>query len=290
MGTVAIVGAGAIGIVLADAAALAGHQVLLCGRNAPEHLTVMRDEIVRTTTVRRCRDPHEAAPVDLVVVAVKKQDSGALEEWSGLIGEDTRVVLAQNGVDPSPLLVGRHRVMPSVVHLGATRLAPGVVLRTRSGRIVVPPQGALLRGYLAADAVCVEVSDDFRAEQWRKFAVNVCAGGLTTLFDRGFEIFRDPFVRVIARTLLDEVVAVAAAEGVRLDGDLAEQVIDDLATRPYGGTTSMLRDSRAGRALELDAHSAGLVRIAQRYNVAVPVNARLVTALAGRTRYPELVQ
>lgn len=290
MSTVAVVGAGAIGMVLADAAARAGRTVVLCGARAVEQLTVIRPDGVRTVTVAACRDPRDAVPVDVVLLAVKRQDSSALDEWSGLIAPDTLVVRAQNGVDPAPTGGEYGQVMPSVVWFGATKVAAGIVLRASSDLLVVPPEGAALREHLAADSVRVEVAEDFRVEQWRKFALNICAGGLTTLFDRGLEIFADPFVQVIARALLDEVRAVAAAEGVRLHGSVSEDTITDLAGRPQGATTSMLRDAREGKPLELDAHGAELVRIAARHQIHAPVNARLVDALAARVRYEERVR
>ncbi|MGO1853521.1 MAG: ketopantoate reductase family protein [Microbacteriaceae bacterium] len=290
MSTVAVVGSGAIGMVLADAAARAGCTVVLCGARAVEQLTVIGPDGVRTTTVAVCRDPRDAVSVDIVLLAVKRQDSYALDEWSGLIAPDTLVVRAQNGVDPAPTGGAYGQVVPSVVRFGATRVAAGIVLRASSDLLVVPPEGASLADHLSADSVRVEVAEDFRVEQWRKFAMNICAGGLTTLFDRGLEIFTDPFVQVIARALLDEVRAVAAADGVRLEASIAEHTITDLAGRPYGTTTSMLRDARAGNPLELDAHGAELVRIAEWHDIHAPVNARLVDALAASVRYEERVR
>jgi 2-dehydropantoate 2-reductase len=279
--------------------------VVLCGARAPEQITVVRDESVRTTSVGVCLDKSASSPAGLVVFAVKRQDAAsAAAEWASLVGKGSIVLRARNGIEENPIdpvggLGAAHRgdettaprVYECVTQFGVTRLAAGVVLRTAGDRLLVPPDAALLAGYFAADTVRVEPVDDFRAEQWRKFAVNVCAGGLTTLFGEGLGIFRDPFVRVIARAVLEEVGAVAAADGTELDATFPDRVLADLAARSVDGTTSLLRDARAGRPLELDAHSAGLVRIADGFGIPVPVNARMAAALAAprRRRYEELV-
>lgn len=298
MTRVAIIGAGAVGLVLADAAvglvlaaaaAHAGHETVLCDARAPEQVTVIRGESVRVTPVAVSRKPREATPADLGVLAVTWQDSPAVGDWAQLISKDTIVLRAQNGIDA--VLDSDSEVL-CVVGFGATRLAPGIVLRSSGDRLVVPRDAGALAHFFDAEAVRVEASDAFREEQWRKFAVNVCAGGLTTLFDQGFGVFRDPFVQVIARAVLDEAVAVAAVDGVVLASAFPDEVINDLAGRPVDGTTSMLRDARAGRPPELDAHGAGLVRIASRLHVPAPVNEHLIDTLkaAPRTRYEELVR
>jgi 2-dehydropantoate 2-reductase len=79
--------------------------------------------------------------------------------------------------------------------------------------------------------------------------------------------------------MFDEVVAVAAAEGVELDRDAAWA----RATRVFVGAgehyTSMCTDVRAGRRTELADMSGRVVRLGVAHGVPVPVHRTVLDLL-----------
>jgi 2-dehydropantoate 2-reductase len=140
---VAVIGAGAVGTVVAAAAVDAGHDVVVCARRPIDRLVVERADSVREIDVPVLVDPSEATEVDWVLLATKAQDAAGAAAWFGpLIGPSTTVVVLQNGVDHAerigPLVPRGTRVLPALVYVAAESLGPGHVLHRMGARITVP--------------------------------------------------------------------------------------------------------------------------------------------------------
>ena len=78
---------------------------------------------------------------------------------------------------------------------------------------------------------------------------------------------------------MEEVAAVARAEGARADADVVWRFTQDV---PAGMTSSMQRDAAAGQPTELDAIGGAVLRAAERHGVDVPVTRRIVEELRAR--------
>jgi 2-dehydropantoate 2-reductase len=140
---VAVIGAGAVGTVVAAAAHDAGHDVVLCARRRPPRLVVERADGIRDLDLPVLVDPGEATEADWVLLATKAQDvPGAAAWFGGLIGPDTTVVVLQNGVDHAdrvrPLLPAGTTLLPALVYVAAEMLEPGHVLHRQGARLTVP--------------------------------------------------------------------------------------------------------------------------------------------------------
>ena len=86
----------------------------------------------------------------------------------------------------------------------------------------------------------------------------------------------------LVRTMMKEVMAVAAADGYPLPDDLVEKNL--AGTRKMGAyKNSMALDYLNDRPIELDAILGNVVAIAERHGVAVPHLKTVMTAL--RIRY-----
>jgi len=283
---VAVLGAGAIGTLLAEAAYEAGHRVTLCVRRAPDVLTVERDGRHRRLRLPAITTPSMvSAPVDWLLLAVRAHDTPRTLTWiRRLTGFSTRVVVLQNGVDHhervGPLLA-MGELLPALVYLSAERLGPGHVRHRWGRRIVVPAgeAGAALAELLAGTEVEVACEKDFTTAAWRKLLIGLAAGPLTALTLRRVGVLHHPDVRELARGMLTEAVTVGRAEGARLAADDVEQTLDFFtAMHPHGGTP-MLRDRLAGRAVEHDLLPGAVVRAADRHGIPVPLNRTVLTLL-----------
>ena len=311
---VAVIGAGSVGLVVAEAAHDAGHDVVLCARTRPERLVIERTDRVRELDVPVIVDPVEAQPADWVLLATKAQDvAGAAAWFDGLIGPDTTVVVLQNGVDHAervgPLLPPGTTVLPALVYVAAELLDRGHVLHRRGARLTVQgcPDTAgteSLTGFttfeatpadaasalpgdrfaalLAGSGLAVERVADFRTAAWRKLLTNAAANPITALtMQRMVVIQQDESVRALTRALLHEAVQVGAAAGAALTGDDVTHtlnVYDEFA--PDDGT-SMYYDRRGGRATEHELITGAVVRLGDRYGVDVPLNRAVLALMRG---------
>jgi 2-dehydropantoate 2-reductase len=286
---VAVVGAGAIGGVLAQAVAEAGHDVTLCVRGPVSALTVERAGAVHTVPARIAADPDtagESGPADWVLLTTKAHQVNGAAPWlTGLCGPRTVVVAVQNGVDHVGRLVPlglRGPVLPAIAYISARRDAPGRVVHIFGDRVLVPhgSAGSEFARLLAGGPVTVELAADFRTEAWRKLLVNVAANPVTALTGRPVGVLAEPGIPWLVRGLLTEAVAAANAAGARLSAADVAATLDFYAGLGAAMGTSMLEDRLAGRPTEHDEITGAVVRAADKHGVEVPLN-RAVLALLG---------
>jgi len=116
---------------------------------------------------------------------------------------------------------------------------------------------------------------------WAKFVLNCAINPLCALTGlRAGEIARHPPTARLLERLLDEVLAVAAAKGIRLpDPDLRRHVLDHAFER-YN-RPSMLQHVESGRRTEIEALNGALVREANALGISVPYNEAIWAAVSG---------
>jgi 2-dehydropantoate 2-reductase len=123
----------------------------------------------------------------------------------------------------------------------------------------------------------VTVSPEVLNEVWKKLALNVCTLPTSALL-RFFahELPQHQGTVSLMQALLREVVAVAAAQGIRLDFDERWAFIIGLLQRAVGGKASMLQDVEAQRQTEIDVINGAIVEAGKRAGIATPHNESMV--------------
>lgn len=294
---VAVVGAGAIGGLIAAELHAAGHRVTLCARRPLERLVVAREEAGRDFAVGSTNGdldalaltttPGEAGVARWVIVALKGQDSAAARPWlAELVDPDTVVVALQNGVEHrerlGPYAHGAP-VMPALANTAVERTGPGRLVHWAGGLITVAGEAeAAAFARLFNDTVLeVRIEPDFTTAAWRKLLSNLAANPLTALTNRRMEVFTDQRIRRLALELLREGVEIGRAEGARLADDEPERTLVAYETLPPDSGSSMFYDRVAGRPLELDALTGAVLRAARRHGLAAPLNEAMLALLSG---------
>ncbi|WP_322779197.1 2-dehydropantoate 2-reductase [Frankia sp. Cas4] len=284
-GRLAVVGVGAVGGFFAARAAVAGADVQLCARRRFDELVVRGPDGVFRAELPVWTRPEQADPVDWVLLATKVHQNAAALAWlRHLVGPDTIVVVAQNGVrhaERVAAVVPADRVLPTVVYINAEPVAPGVVEHHNYGFLHVPA-GALADRFaeVLPGAGLLRPVDDFAVTAWTKLTANTAANSLTALTGRRLEVLRRADVGRLAVSIMREAVAVAHADGAAVPADLAEVTIDRLRNQPAGSGTSMLYDRLAGRPLEHEALIGAVVRIGAEHGVPTAVCAHILPLLA----------
>jgi len=287
--SVAIVGPGAVGGVLAGRLTKAGRSSLvLCARRAIPSLTVetLDGPVVVTAAVHT--DPSQASHVDWVLVTTKTYDAAGAAAWfPSLVGADTRVAIVQNGVEHrerfAPYL-DPSRLLPVMVDAPAERPEPARVVERGAGRMTVPDgdAGRAFVELFANTGLAVATTDDFTTAIWRKLCLNA-AGGMSALLLEPAGVMRDDAVADVARDLVRECVAVARAEGALLDDATVEETIAACRRSAPDSINSLHADRAAGRPMEIDARNGAIVRIGARHGIPTPCN-RMAVAVLSRPR------
>lgn len=240
-------------------------------------------------------EAQQAAAFDYVLLAVKGHQlapelSAAL---LALPGEPWLVSLL-NGIESEALLAeagAEGRVIAGVARVAAERGAAGEVEVLGQAAIELAPWGstpetAVVALAQAFRATCVETTQrpDARQMLWHKLLWNVPFNGLCALLDRtATELLELPRLRQEVAALIEEVCAVARAEGVPLAEGMAAKTIAYTEARFERIIPSMLQDRRAGRPLEWDGIQGALLRAAERHGVPTPRTALLAAMLCGLT-------
>ena len=287
MTTIAVVGVGAIGAAVAAALASRGADPLLCVRRAFDHLSATGGGIDVQVPARTAVDPAAVSRVDWVLFATKAHQTESAGPWLGaLCGEGTRVAVLQNGVEHIERvrpLAGPAAVVPVVVDCPCRRTAPGVVVLRREARVTAPEteDGAAFAALFEGTPVQASTTADFTTAMWRKLCVNVATGGVTTVTSRPLGVIHEDGMAEIVRGLLDECVAVARAEGARLEPAFAAELVSNLRGGDPEAVSSILADRLAGRPLESDARHGAVGRFGRKHGIETPLNDVIAALLAG---------
>jgi 2-dehydropantoate 2-reductase len=294
--TVAVLGPGGTGGLLAALLARAGHRVVcLAGDDTADLLRTTGIQVRSRTfgdfTARVEADTELREPVDACVIAVKHTSlAAALDRVPPAVLGDGLVVPLLNGVEHPAALRTRYRqdrVAPAVIRVESTRVAPGVIEHGSpfaevdlTGDGVPRERLDALAAALTAAGPATRVLDDESAALWAKMSFLAPFALLTTLHALPLGDVRTRH-REELTALVEETAAVSAACGGPSD---PAQALARYDAFPPGTKSSMQRDAEAGRPLELDAIGGALLRAAERHGVKVPVAARVVRELKDAAR------
>jgi 2-dehydropantoate 2-reductase len=164
----------------------------------------------------------------------------------------------------------------SVVYPAATLVAPGVVEHEEGDRISLgEPDGSKtervqrVSRMLAAAGFKAPVQSRLRNEIWLKLVGNATLNPVSAVTRATMgEMFASQRGRDLIRTLMEEVVRVAAAYDVDLPVGIDRRMEGAAAVGAH--KTSMLQDLEAGKPLETDALLGAVIELAGAKDVAVP--------------------
>lgn len=280
MASIAIVGVGAIGGVLAGVLTRAGHQLTLCTRRPLPALAVETPEGRVVVQARNLTDPAHATPVDWVLVATKTYDAPGAKLWlRHLVGSATRVAVIQNGVEHRENFAPDFDILPIVIDTPAERRSDSEILQRGpvTLRVEDTPTGNAFATLFAGTPAIVEVTPDFLSAAWRKLCLN-SAGVLCALTRKPAGILHDELLGQVALDLIAECVAAGRAAGARLEDGLPGQILAGYRKGSPDSVNSLLADVLAGRPTEIEARNGIIVRIGEQHGIPVPAN-RMAVAL-----------
>ena len=298
---VAILGAGALGSVLAGLWSKSGQTVELWGREGP-HLRAIGDSGLKLETPEGIENipvpislVSEAKETpDLIILLTKTPDTEtALASVKKHIAAGAKVMTMQNGIGlPERIakLVPEDQVLYGTTMLNGRIVAPGHVFTQGKGDspfASLTPAGAVFarRMEILGDAVPLRFSPDADRVIWKKAAFvcgmnPVCAlsGGRIGLMG---EV---PSARQLARAISAEAVALAQARGVALTLEEIHEQIDSAITHHGQHQTSMTQDFAAGRATEIESLNGEVARQCAERGLDAPLNEAIAALVRLRTK------
>lgn len=307
MTKICIFGAGAIGgYIGARLAHKAEADVSLVARGPhlaameAKGLTLKQGGETFTVRPRVTSDPKSLGPQDFVIVTLKAHALGAaLDQIEPLLGRDTAILFAQNGVpwwyfykhggpydgrriesvDPGGKIwkrLGPERALGCVVWQAAELESPGVIAHAYGDRLPIAepsgektPRVMLLGKLLVGAGIKSPVRNNLRDEIWLKLWGNLSFNPVSVLTQGTLlQLAIDKGTRKVIRGMMEEAQAVAVALGVKFSVDIDERI--GMAEKVGNHRTSMLQDVEAGRATELDSLLGVVIELAQMVGIVTP--------------------
>jgi 2-dehydropantoate 2-reductase len=304
---ICVVGAGAIGGLLAAKLQHAGQDVSVIARGP--HLAAIRasglklieeggNEVV--ARVKATDKIGEAGPQDLVILGMKAhQVEAVVVDLKQLYGRETMVLTAQNGipwwyffkhggacegrqlssVDPGGAIAANlpiDRVIASIVYPAAEIVEPGVVKHIEGNRFSLAeidnsetPRIKLVSEALKQAGFRAPVVSDIRAELWTKLWGNLSFNPISALTHATLEdLCLFPLTRALVADMMREAQTVGEALGIRFRIPIEKRIAGGEAVGRH--KTSMLQDIEAGRAVEADALIGSVIELGRITNMPTP--------------------
>ena len=304
---ICVVGAGAIGGLMAAKFALAGNDVTVIDQGT--HLAAIQkngiklewhDGKVQTAKVKGVTTAAEAGKQDLVVLAVKAHFlDQVVRDIDHLLGPETVVLTVQNGLpwwyfqklggkydnqrlhslDPSGVLtkkVDASRLIGCVVYPAAAVTAPGVIHHVEGDRFPIgeldgkeTERAKRLHDVFVKAGLQSRVLKDIRSEIWLKAWGNLSFNPISALTHATLvDICQFAETRELAATMMREAQDIAQKLGVTFRVSIDKRIAGAESVGAH--KTSMLQDVEAGRSLETEALIGSILEMAQLTNTPAP--------------------
>ncbi len=303
-----VVGAGAIGGLMAARLSAGGHEVHVVARG--ETLTAIRDNGLTVTfadgspTIRAVVDAGESFDAslgfDAVVLAVKAhQIAGLADQVARMCGADTVVVPVQNGIpwwffhrfngphagynlqtlDPEGKIaaaIPAERVVAGIAYPAAERTAPNVIHHIEGDRMPVgeldgskSDRATAIAQAFSSGGFKSRVLTDIRSHLWIKAWGNLAFNPISALTGATLgQICADPDTRRLAADMMHEATAIAEALDVRVMLSVEQRI--NGAEQVGEHKTSMLQDREEGRSMEVGPLIGAFVELGRLTGVATP--------------------
>jgi 2-dehydropantoate 2-reductase len=317
---VCVVGAGAIGGILAARLARAGHDVSAIARGAHLQAIQARGLTLKwagekfTVRIRAVADAFDLEAQDYVILTLKAPAlPGIAALLTPLLRADTVIVTAMNGVpwwfchaltgplagrslpstDPNGMLgetLTRERLLGCVVHAGASVPEPGIVDHAAGNLFIVgdvsrrrtAPAAALADAFTEA-GLDGRTSDDIHGEIWMKLIGNMGMGPICALTGATLAgLAEDADARPIAAAMMQEAMDVGEALGLPMNMSAEARI--DLGAELGEFKPSILQDLERGRPLEIDAMVTVVSEMGEIAGVRTPTIDTVLALLRGRAR------
>lgn len=286
-----IMGSGGTGAYYGALLAKQGNDVTFIARGA--HLEAMRANGLQIRSifgdftispVKATDSPAEVGTVDLILFCVKTYDTDeAVEAIRPVIGSQTAVLSLQNGVDAVERIgkaIGKEHVLGGATWISSAVEAPGVIKQVSQFRRIVfgeldgTHSERVQSAYevLQRTGIAVEISEHILKVLWTKFVFISTASSLGSLTRLPMGDYRAiPETRSMIISLMQEVEALAHANGVATDVDVVQKSLEFMDNAAPHIKASMQLDVESGHRTELESMVGVIGRKGRELGIPTPV-------------------
>lgn len=287
--TVSIIGLGAIGSFLAvQLQPVLGENLRIIAGGARKE-RIERDGVVANGEQFNFKvtSPEEKTGfADLAIIIPKFSGlKSAIEDIKNQIGPDTLIMAPLNGVESEEIVSETYGstnviyslMMVSVVMQGnACRFDPKTAQIQFGEKLnkEISPRIQLIKDLFESAGLRTHIPEDMIKAIWFKYMINVSENQSSAVLGLCYNAWQGacPSADFIRRKLEDEVVKVAAAQGITITNEERKKHEDRLKILIPTNIPSTRQDIIAGRKTEVDIFAGTMIRLGEKLGVPVPYN------------------
>ncbi len=288
---IAVMGTGGTGGYYGGLLAKHGHDVTFIARGA--HLKAIQENGLQVKSIfgdflikpaNATDNPAQIGPVDLILFCTKTYDTDeAVQKIKPIIGKVTVVLSIQNGVDAVERIgkvVGVDHIVAGATWISSAVEAPGIIKHVSEFRRIVigelngqrTPRVEAIYEALKETGVTAELSDNIQKILWTKFVFISSASSFGSLTRLPIGKYRAvPETRKLILSLMHEVEALARAQNIPLDQDVAEKSLAFMDSSAPHIKASMQLDVETGHRTEVESMLGVISRKGRELGIPTPV-------------------
>ncbi len=238
-------------------------------------------------------NPSEIGFVDYIIIACKSYDlDSILEQLKPTISPNTILLPLLNGVDAVQRIrkvYPNNAILEGCVYIIARLKEAGVIenlgnIQTfyfgKEGNI--DEKLVILEKILIDAGIEAKVSDTIRTIIWEKYIFISPTATATSYFDLNMGALLVQEEETV-RQLISELSAIALANGISIDSEVADKIIKRLQAMPSEATSSMHSDYKNGKSqTEIEALTGFVVREGIKCKIPTPTYSRIYSEMKNR--------
>jgi len=306
---IAVIGAGAIGCLVAGYLKEKGEEATLVGQGSV--VKAIKEKGLNISGVRGNFSVHVSIAEtlnyipDLVILATKTQDIDSALEINAPLMQNSLLVTAQNGIQADNLAakyLPKERIVSSIVMFGATNLGSGKIVHNFEGSWVLgsffdahPTESLLALSLVLDKAFPTIISENIKGAKYLKIFVNAnnCLPAIIgksmqevfsdltvsrisiAIWKEGFDIFDKIGIDLVSLPgfPVENITKLTSLPSVQA-AQIFSEMMKKLSKEPLYG--SILQSIMRGKRSEIDYINGEFVRLAEENNLPAPLNKVLV--------------
>ncbi len=221
----------------------------------------------------------EIGKIDILICATKSYDLlDSIQQLKDSISNETIILPLLNGVDSFQklkTLFPQSKVLNGCIFIVSKIAEPGVIEITGSNHYVCIGSNDLpietvksVYDLFEKANLNVRLSQDIDKAVWEKYIFISSLATLTTLKDKTIgQILDNEELKETLISLMCEVKSLADAQNIQINDSFIEKNISAMEKMPYETTSSMHRDKRAGKQIEIESLSNFVVQLGKQLNI-----------------------
>jgi 2-dehydropantoate 2-reductase len=216
----------------------------------------------------------------------------SIRQYIPCIKNETVLLSLLNGVegaDTIKQICPENEVIDGGAYIISSLVEPGIIKKTsKFAKLFFGTTGQETSNQVMLEKILIEagidatLSKDIKVLLWEKFLLISTMATLTSFLNTSIgAILVANENRKFLLLLMNELKAVAEANGIFLSGDIIPKTLNIMSAMPFEATSSLQRDFQNGKQTEVDALVGYVVRAGERLKIPTPIYEMMYEKLKG---------